>query len=79
MYAINNITFLILLMSVLQVKLLNTDHPVINTRLGKVRGFILTSRLGNPIYSFTSIRYAKAPVGDLRFQVGLYLFKIYSL
>lgn len=48
-------------------------QPIVNTSLGKVKGFILKSRLGKPIYSFTGIRYAKAPVNELRFQVRLYL------
>ncbi|KAI4456238.1 carboxylesterase [Holotrichia oblita] len=42
--------------------------PIVNTSLGKLEGFTLTSRLGRPIYSFTGIRYAKAPVNELRFQ-----------
>ncbi|GJQ73730.1 hypothetical protein Trydic_g14064 [Trypoxylus dichotomus] len=44
------------------------QKPIVNTSLGKIRGFILATRLGNPIYSFTSIRFAKAPVNNLRFQ-----------
>lgn len=46
------------------------QEPVVNTLLGQVKGFTLTSRLGKTIYSFTSIRYAKAPVDELRFQVS---------
>nr|QIK02110.1 carboxylesterase 10 [Holotrichia parallela] len=44
------------------------DQPVVDTDLGKIRGSILKSRLGNDIYSFRSIRYTKPPVGELRFQ-----------
>lgn len=46
------------------------DQPVITTPLGQIQGTILASRLGKQIYSFRGIRYAKAPIGDLRFQVN---------
>lgn len=42
--------------------------PVIETRLGKVRGKLATSHLGDNYYSFQGIPYAKAPVGSLRFK-----------
>ncbi|KAK9692517.1 Carboxylesterase family [Popillia japonica] len=42
--------------------------PIVNTSLGKLKGFTLTSRLDRPIYSFIGIRYAKAPIDELRFQ-----------
>ncbi|KRT81774.1 hydrolase, partial [Oryctes borbonicus] len=43
-------------------------QPIVNTSLGKVRGFTLTTRLGKSFYAFTSIRYAEAPINNLRFQ-----------
>ncbi|XP_022916348.2 juvenile hormone esterase-like [Onthophagus taurus] len=42
--------------------------PTITTPLGDVKGTILTSRLGKTIYSFRGLRYAKAPINELRFQ-----------
>ncbi|KAJ8959087.1 hypothetical protein NQ318_022344 [Aromia moschata] len=46
----------------------NTETPVLTTPLGQVKGTILTSRLGKPIYSYRGIRYAQPPVKDLRFK-----------
>lgn len=36
---------------------------------GFLKGQIFKSRDGRPYYSFTSIPYAKPPVGEFRFQV----------
>ncbi|XP_043250756.1 esterase E4-like [Colletes gigas] len=35
---------------------------------GKIRGSVMTSRLGRTIYSFRGVRYAEAPTGHRRFQ-----------
>lgn len=51
------------------------EFPVVNTKLGAVRGRYLESRLGNKFLSFRGIRYAEAPVGSLRFEV-LFYFRI---
>lgn len=51
------------------------EFPVVNTKLGAVRGRYLESRLGNKFLSFRGIRYAEAPVGSLRFEV-LFHFRI---
>lgn len=49
----------------------HSAHQVtVTTPQGEVLGSLLTSRLGKPIYSFRGIRYAKAPVNELRFQVN---------
>lgn len=45
-------------------------EPSVTLTLGQVKGSTLTSRLGKPIYSFRGIRYAKPPVGELRFKVS---------
>ncbi|XP_025833114.1 uncharacterized protein LOC108734580 [Agrilus planipennis] len=45
-----------------------SEDPCIDTPKGKILGSILTSRLGRTIYSFRGIRYAKAPINELRFQ-----------
>nr|QIK02109.1 carboxylesterase 9 [Holotrichia parallela] len=42
--------------------------PTITTPLGDVKGSIIISRLGKTIYSFRGLRYAKAPIKELRFQ-----------
>lgn len=47
-----------------------TTEPLVTLTLGKIKGSTLTSRLGKPIFSFRGIRYAKAPVDELRFKVG---------
>lgn len=46
------------------------EKPIILTGLGYIQGSALRSRLGKLFYGFRGIRYAKAPVGDLRFKVG---------
>ncbi|XP_043476477.1 esterase FE4-like [Leptopilina heterotoma] len=40
----------------------------LNSSLGKVKGSLMTSRLGKKIYSFRGVRYAEPPVGQRRFQ-----------
>lgn len=47
-----------------------TVHPIVETELGRIQGSILETRLGRQFYSFRGIRYAKAPVDSLRFQVS---------
>ncbi|KAI7815372.1 esterase [Rhyzopertha dominica] len=42
--------------------------PRATTPLGEIEGSVLRTRLGKPIYAFRAIRYAKAPVNELRFQ-----------
>ncbi|XP_050308629.1 esterase E4-like [Anthonomus grandis grandis] len=46
----------------------NDEFPIVTTPLGQYQGSTILSRLRKPIYSFRGIRYAKAPVQDLRFQ-----------
>ncbi|GJQ73731.1 hypothetical protein Trydic_g14065 [Trypoxylus dichotomus] len=50
----------------------SSDHsihaPTISTTIGDVKGTIITSRQGKTIYSFIGLRYAKAPIKELRFQ-----------
>lgn len=48
----------------------DAKEPHVKTPLGQIRGSILTSRLNKTIYSFRGIRYAEAPVGNLRFKVS---------
>jgi len=44
--------------------------PVVKISKGEIRGQTLKSRNGRDYYAFTSIPYAKPPVGDLRFKVN---------
>lgn len=44
------------------------SSPTVTTPLGSIQGSILATRLGKPIYAFRGIRYAKAPINELRFQ-----------
>lgn len=53
-------------------------QPVVDTDLGRIKGSVLISRLGNEFYAFRGIRYAKAPVDELRFEVRLQIFVIES-
>lgn len=48
-------------------------HPVVITHLGKIQGNILKSRLNQSFYAFRGIRYGKAPLNELRFQVRILL------
>ncbi|KAK5641593.1 hypothetical protein RI129_010140 [Pyrocoelia pectoralis] len=46
----------------------NNANPRVTTPLGDIEGSFMQSLLGKSIYEFRGIRYAKAPVGELRFQ-----------
>lgn len=45
------------------------ETPVVETSVGKVRGRVLESRLGNPFYAFRGMPYAQSPINELRFKV----------
>lgn len=45
------------------------EDILVKTPLGSIVGTNQTSRHGTNFYSFRGIRYAKAPVGELRFKV----------
>lgn len=53
------------------------DDPIVETKLGKVRGLALHSVVGDDFLAFKGIPYAKPPVGELRFKVRsqVYSFK----
>lgn len=57
----------LVLLAIVQISVLQNIE--INTPLGKIQGSRLISRLGKTIYSFRGIRYAQAPINELRFQV----------
>ncbi|KAL1494980.1 hypothetical protein ABEB36_010476 [Hypothenemus hampei] len=41
---------------------------IVTSPLGRIQGTVIQSRLGKKIFSFRGIRYAKAPINELRFQ-----------
>ena len=43
--------------------------PEVETAYGTVRGKAVALSSGSPINTYLGVPYAKAPVGDLRFQV----------
>lgn len=45
------------------------ETPVVETSVGKVRGRVLESRLGEPFYAFRGMPYAQSPINGLRFIV----------
>jgi carboxylesterase type B len=46
------------------------EFIVVDTEYGKVKGVSKTSALSTAFAAFVGIRYAKPPVGDLRFKVS---------
>ncbi|EFN65474.1 Esterase FE4 [Camponotus floridanus] len=48
-----------------------SGDPEVTAPTGRIRGSILTSRLGKKIYSFRGVRYAEPPTGERRFQVAI--------
>ncbi|VEN63073.1 unnamed protein product [Callosobruchus maculatus] len=44
------------------------EPAVVTSPLGRINGTTMTSRLGRTIFSFLGIKYAEAPIGELRFQ-----------
>lgn len=50
------------------------EFKIVETNDGKIRGKQSNSLLKNiPFYAFKGIPYAKPPIGDLRFEVTIYL------
>lgn len=45
------------------------DYVTFSTRMGRVKGSIMKTRLGKPFSAFRSLTYAEAPIGSLRFKV----------
>ncbi len=48
-----------------------THNTEIETRLGRLKGYIRRSRKGRNYVSFYKVPYAKPPIGELRFKVNL--------
>ena len=66
---------LVLLVAVISYRVFNTPvyTPVVTIKYGELRGTVGTSRDGRTFHQFMGIRYAKAPVNELRFEVSLIL------
>ncbi|CAL1673737.1 unnamed protein product [Lasius platythorax] len=47
------------------------EQREVTAPIGRIRGSILTSRLGKKIYSFRGVRYAEPPTGQQRFQIAI--------
>ena len=47
----------------------NNDAPIIEISEGKIKGEEKESREGRDFFAYRGIPYARAPVGDLRFEV----------
>lgn len=60
----------IVLTYILGINVIALEYQVVDTKYGRIRGFKNRTRLDNTdFYSFKGIRYAKNPVGELRFKV----------
>ncbi|KAH8282893.1 hypothetical protein KR054_010617 [Drosophila jambulina] len=57
-----------LLTTLLLISATTAEDPIVELSLGKIQGSTLESFQGNTIYAFRGIRYAQAPVGQLRFS-----------
>lgn len=51
------------------------DNLVVTTESGNLVGSVRVDRKGAKFFSFTSIPYAKSPVGELRFMVRIIQYK----
>lgn len=47
-----------------------SGETIVETEYGKVRGVVKTSEYKTDYVAFLGIRYARPPIGDLRFKVG---------
>lgn len=55
--------------------------PIVTIKNGSIQGQMRLAGLTKPVYRYLSIPYAKAPVGDLRFEVRNTIcnYKIYII
>ena len=64
----SNVILFLLPLLALQV---SAQGPIVDTTYGPVQGVDVTLNSGNVIQTFMGVPYARPPVGDLRFEVGL--------
>ncbi|XP_022913045.2 esterase FE4-like [Onthophagus taurus] len=62
------VLFLFYLFITVYGNLKSETNLIVSTPLGQLQGTTLISRKGAKIFSFLGIRYAEAPIGNLRFQ-----------
>lgn len=53
-------------------KLNSSQSVIVKTKLGRVKGSWMQTRLGKTIYAFRGIHYAEPPTGTLRFKVEIF-------
>lgn len=51
------------------------EETLVETTLGKINGSIFHTRLDKKFIGFRGIRYAEAPVDDLRFRVNIFALR----
>lgn len=71
------VVFLLLRMMIILLlihELKASKSPIINTKLGKVKGSTMKTYLGRTFYAFRGIRYAEPPIGQFRFKVHTIIF-----
>lgn len=73
----NNLILLFCLLGTAIAQNLTDEKPLVTAPIGKIRGSILTSRLGKKIYSFRGVRYGEPPTGHQRFQVRIVVIAIH--
>lgn len=49
------------------------NPAIVETKLGKLLGTASTTRYLREYFSFQGVRYAKPPIGDLRFKVRTFV------
>ena len=79
-FNVTMIQWLVFSLLLLYVKALENDsnkETLVHTSLGTIKGSLMESRLGKRIYAFRGIKYAKAPIGERRFQVLRILLSFY--
>lgn len=47
------------------------ENPEVRAPIGRIKGSLMTTRLGRNVYAFRGVRYAEPPTGQQRFQVML--------
>ncbi|XP_011863054.1 PREDICTED: esterase FE4 [Vollenhovia emeryi] len=62
--------FLAIMVALADDDLAGEQHEV-TAPIGRIRGSIMTTRLGKKIYSFRGVRYAEPPTGQQRFQIAI--------
>ena len=65
-----NMKYIFLSLCVISTAWSQDPSPVVDTKYGPVQGTTIPLHDGKNVQSFLSIRFAKAPVNELRFMVS---------